>query len=126
MPFRQSSKVASARLELARHMTWDFKSHASAITPRGQTVCGAIRTPMSDQRRHSRFQVCAVITISVHIHSWGCKNRTCECESQSLMPYRLAKPHYYFSDPSDNTTRTAMLPLGISKEKKKYEKEVRC
>ena len=44
----------------------------------------------------------------------------------SQIPLRY---HYvtgqYFSDPSDNTTRTAMLPLGISKEKKKYEKEVR-
>ena len=45
MPFRQSSKVASARLELARHMTWDFKSHASAITPRGQNVALGNWTP---------------------------------------------------------------------------------
>lgn len=31
-----------------------------------------------------------------HLLNWGCKNRTCECESQSLMPYRLAKPQYKF------------------------------
>lgn len=52
------------RVELARHMTPDSKSGASAFPP--------------------------------HLLNWGCKNRTCECESQSLMPYRLAKPHYYF------------------------------
>lgn len=54
-----------------------------------------------------------------HLLNWGDVIRTHEYRSQSPGPYRLATPHYYFSDPSDNTTRTVMLPLGISKEKKK-------
>lgn len=61
--------------------------------------------------------------IPPHPHKLGYRDLNPNLKIQSLLCYHYTIAHYYFSDPSDNTTRIAMLPLGISKEKKKYEKE---
>lgn len=62
-------------------------------------------------------------SIPSHPHKLGYRDSNPNCDSQSVGCCHYTIAHYYCSDPSGNTTRTAMLSLGISKEKKKYEKE---
>lgn len=62
-------------------------------------------------------------SIPSHSHKLGYRDSDPNYDSQSVVCYHYTIAHYYFSDPSDNTTRTVMLPLGISKEKKKSMKK---
>ena len=62
-------------------------------------------------------------SIPSHPHKLGYRDSDPNRDSQSVVCCHYTIAHYYFSDPSGNTARTTAPPPGISKKRRKYEKE---
>ena len=57
----------------------------------GMTESESVALPLGDT---PKYELCRNSTTKLFVGGRGSKIRTCECESQSLVPYRLAIPLY--------------------------------